>query len=152
MTDKPGKPRDRRHEPPVPPFAATDIALTTNVPAASLEMKQLQPIGDARFATLLVVRSGAFAAALPFSFERASLRVFVQDLQEMRTVGTSAALAAVDRSASIRFEPGPSSRLTVLGELKEGEQRMTFSFSTDQSCLGTLVADLSRCLSAAAGG
>ena len=61
-----------------------DLALSTNTPTATLELRQAQPLGDQhRIAAFLVVRSGAFAAALPFVFTRDALVTFAESLDRI---------------------------------------------------------------------
>ena len=124
-----------------------DIRLTTNNATGALELRSLQRFGTkAGLVTFLVVRSGAFAAALPFYFERARLSDFIRELQMIdRTRSGTATLKSSAEPGCITFEVDGSGHLRVFGILidaEEHEQRMEFSFGTDQGCLGQLVTDL----------
>jgi hypothetical protein len=132
-----------------------DIALSTNSPTAALEFRQLQRFGDGSgFATLLVIRSGGFAAALPFHFQPGRLAEFISALESMdRTLKGNAILKPTWEPEFLSFELDGSGHVRVFGELVESsehQQRLHFSFLTDQTCLRPLASRLKACQSMAA--
>ena len=112
-----------------------DVSLSTNTPTATIELRQAQPLGtEGHLAAFLVVRSGAFAAALPFVFHRDDLTAFAEALDAV--AATRSGVALLRGSASddvIRFEAGNEGALRVCGDLYEtsGMQRLTFSFAAE---------------------
>ncbi|MDQ2667264.1 MAG: hypothetical protein M3Z05_14790 [Gemmatimonadota bacterium] len=118
-----------------------DLALSTNTPTATLELRQAQPLGDGRHhAAFLVVRSGAFAAALPFVFTQDHLATFAESLNALRTTRSgTASLQAGKSDDIIRMESVDEGKLRVCGELHEteGTQRLTFSFAAEWEGLDT---------------
>ena len=112
-----------------------DITLSSNSPTATIEMRQAQPLGDGHhFATFLIVRSGAFAAALPFVFARDDLRSFAEALDALSSTRSGVArLRSSENDDVIRFESAEVGELRVCGELDEtsGAQRLTFSFVSE---------------------
>lgn len=132
-----------RHADGYPYFALMplDLALSTNTPTATLELRQAQPLGDGHHhAAFLVVRSGAFAAALPFVFTQDHLDTFAESLNVLRT--TRSGTASLQASASddiIRFESADEGKLRVCGELHEAEgaQCLAFSFAAEWAGLDT---------------
>jgi len=134
---------------------AMDIALSSNSSTAALELREIQRYADGSgFVTLLVVRSGGFAAALPFYFELPRLMEFVEALQGMdRTLSGSATLKPTWEPGFVTFELDQHGHVRVFGELRETtehEQWLQFSFNTDQTCLRQFAADLEACQSLAA--
>ncbi len=109
-----------------------DIALSTNSPTATIELRQAQPLGDGRhLAAFLIVRSGAFAAALPFVFASDDLLSFAEALETLSTARSGVArLPSSENDDVIRFESADVGQLRVCGDLNEtsGAQRLTFSF------------------------
>jgi len=117
-----------------------DLVLSPNTPAATLELRQAQPLGDQhRIAAFLVVRSGAFAAALPFVFTRDALVTFAESLDRIGPHAEGVAtLMAHEGSDALRFEATPAGQLCVTGDLHEsedGEQHLLFSFQVDWDSL-----------------
>jgi hypothetical protein len=132
-----------------------DIALSSNSPTAALELREIQRYADGSgFVTLLVVRSGGFAAALPFHFEPPCLTAFVRALEGMdRSLSGSATLKPTWEPQFVTMELDHRGHVRVFGELLESaehEQRLQFSFNTDQTCLRKFAADLEACQSLAA--
>jgi hypothetical protein len=125
-----------------------DIALSTNTPTATIELRQAQPLGDERHhATFLVVRSGAFAAALPFVFARDQLASFAEALDGLfSTRSGTASLRASTSDDIIRFESADPGRLRVCGDLHEteGTQRLTFSFVAEWEGLVMFIDGIHR--------
>ncbi len=118
-----------------------DIAFSTNTPTATLELRQAQPLGDGRHhAAFLVVRSGAFAAALPFVFTQDHLASFAESLNSLRTTRFGTAILRASTSDDIiRLESADEGKLRVCGELHEAEgtQRLVFSFAAEWEGLDT---------------
>lgn len=101
----------------------------------------MQPMpGEAGYATLLVVRAGSFAAALPFFTTRDAVQRFTDALGELaRDQATEARLAAREGDDHLLIgREGESA--TVRGVLSEdeGEQRLQFRFVTPASGLAVL--------------
>ncbi|MEO8621743.1 MAG: hypothetical protein ABI625_11810 [bacterium] len=113
-----------------------DLALSTNTPTATLELRQAQRLGDqGRIAAFLVVRSGAFAAALPFVFTRDALTTFAEALDCIgpRARGT-ASLAAHAGNDVVRFEAMTTGQLRIAGDIHETEdapQHLQFNFPAE---------------------
>ncbi len=77
-----------------------DLALSTNTPAAALELRQAQPLGDRRhLAAFLVVRSGVFAAALPFVFTSLDLASFGEALDTVARLRSGVVRELIDMNA-----------------------------------------------------
>jgi hypothetical protein len=113
-----------------------DLALSTNTPTATLELRQAQPLGDLRhLAAFLIVRSGAFAAALPFVFTRAGLMTFADSLDVLcRETEGVAHLAARESEDVVRFTATRAGQLRIEGNLHETEdagQHLQFSFMAE---------------------
>ena len=123
-----------------------DISLSSNSPTATIEMRQAQPLGDGHhFAAFLIVRSGAFAAALPFIFARDDLLSFAEALETLSTTRSGVArLPSSENDDVIRFESADVGELRVCGELDEtsGAQRLTFSFVAEWEGVGAFVDTL----------
>ena len=126
-----------------------DIALGSNTPTGTLELKAAQPLpDDSGLAALLVVRSGSFAAALPFFVTNRAVREFTDALGAMvRQSEGDARLAARDRADFLAVTRSADSA-TVSGVLTEegGEQRLQFRFDTRASGLASLHGGLCRLL------
>ena len=125
-----------------------DISLTTNVPDASLEFRQVQRFGDnSGVAAFVVIRSGGFAAATTFTFEIPRLKDFLSELDRLNaTLSGIAELRPTWEPGAIRFEGDGKGRVRVHGELVDDNQRLEFSYETDQTCLAPLVRDFRGCL------
>lgn len=111
----------------------TDILLATNSPTGTLELRQAQRLPDGKlFATFLIVRSGAFAAAVPYFVTRVALAEFVDALDRMRRgAGSAARLPASESDGFLAMELDASRSIAVSGELHEGrEQTLRFRFVT----------------------
>jgi len=122
-----------------------DLALSTNTPTATLELRQVQPLGGTgQYAAFLVVRSGAFAAALPFVFLSASLLAFGDALAAMHASRTgSARLAASTSDDAIWFESADG-EVRMCGDLREqeGAQRLQFSFVAEWASLPGFISGI----------
>ena len=125
-----------------------DIALSANTPTATIELRQAQPLGDGhRHAAFLVVRSGAFAAALPFVFARGQLASFAEALDGLlATRSGTASLLASTSDDIIRFKSADRGILCVCGDLHEAEgmQRLTFSFVAEWERLERFIDGIHR--------
>lgn len=124
-----------------------DLALGGNTPTSTLELRAMQPMpGGSGYATLLVVRAGSFAAALPFFTTRDAVLHFTDALGALaRSPAAEARLHARegDDFVSINREADTA---TVRGVLSEdaGEQRLQFRFVTAASGLEALHEGLRR--------
>jgi hypothetical protein len=111
-----------------------DIALATDAPTGTLELRQAQGLRDGgTFGAFLVVRSGGFAAAVPFFFSRAALGEFTHALGTLADARVGEARLPAhegDDFIAIRMHDGDI--LMVQGELREPEhdQHLRFQFHT----------------------
>lgn len=108
------------------------IALANPAPDAALELREVQPTRGGDFAAFVVVRSGGFAAAVPFFFTRRALLDFVAPLSALVTGGTGAAtLTSTTAGSFITLEP-TTNGVTVKGTLREADpgQSLEFGFPT----------------------
>ena len=125
-----------------------DIALTTNVADASLEFREVQRFADGSgFAAFVVIRSGGFAAATTFTFEIQRLKDFLSELEKLNsTLSGIAELKPTWEPGAIRFEGDGRGKVRVHGELADDNQRLEFSFDSDQTCLAPLLQEFRGCL------
>jgi hypothetical protein len=111
-----------------------DIALATDAPTGTLELRQAQGLRDGNtFGAFLVVRSGGFAAALPFFFSRAALGDFTHALGTLADARVGEArLPAREGDDFLALGMGDGDTATVQGELREPEngQLLRFRFQT----------------------
>jgi hypothetical protein len=125
-----------------------DIALSTNTPTATIELRQAQALGDGRhLAAFLLVRSGAFAAALPFVFARDELVSFAEALAALCTTRSGVAqLHGRENEDVIRFESAWMGELRIAGHLHEGSeaQQLTFDFAAAWDGLESFIDGLRR--------
>lgn len=123
-----------------------DIALSTNTPTATIELRQAQAMGDGRhLAAFLLVRSGAFAAALPFVFSHDELVSFAKALGVLYTTRSGVAqLHGRENEDVIRFESAHVGELRIGGRLREGSesQQLTFSFVAEWDGLASFMDGL----------
>ncbi len=139
-----------------------DVELRTYCASPALAFRELErwaekyPEIPAGWRAQLHLRSGAFAAALPFYFDQRVLDAFLRDLAHMdRTLTGSATLATPYEDPRITFTVGPNGGVLVTGLLLDYEhdlRRLEFEFRTDQTVLRPLAddfADASRILAAA---
>jgi hypothetical protein len=123
-----------------------DLALSTNTPTATIELRQAQALGEGHhLAAFLLVRSGAFAAAMPFVFARDELVAFANALDVlMATRSGEAPLHGWENEDIIRFATGHDGQLRISGRLHEAPavQQLTFSFAAEWVGLESFVADL----------
>lgn len=126
-----------------------DIALGSNTPTGTLELRAAQPLPDnSGLAALLVVRAGSFAAALPYFVTREALREFTDAIGAMANgANASARLPAREGNDFVNVTRTADSA-RVSGELSEddGEQRLRFRFDTRASGLASLHGGLCRML------
>lgn len=132
-----------------------DLALSTNTPTATLELRQAQLLGyQNRIAAFLVVRSGAFAAALPFVFTRDALITFAESLDIIgRRANGVAHFMAHEGNDALHFEATPAGQLRITGDLHEsddGEQHLLFSFQVDWDSLRSFANGLRQLIVATA--
>ena len=130
---------------------AVDVALSTNSPVATLALKQVQPIpGDRHLAAFLVVRSGTFAAALPFIFERTAGDQFVDAIETLRHAeGGEARLGSVNGPDYIMMRSIDDDGLRIAGELHDPEddaQHLAFGFVAQWAGMEPFVTGLRAAL------
>ena len=123
-----------------------DLTLSTNTPTATIELRQAQALNEGRhMAAFLLVRSGAFAAALPFVFARDELVSFATALEGMDAARAGiAVLHGSENEDVIRFESGRVGELRISGQLHEaGEaQQLIFSFVAEWEGLDSFIGGL----------
>ena len=123
-----------------------DIALSTNTPTATIELRQAQILGESRhLAAFLLVRSGAFAAAMPFVFTRDELVSFLEALDALDGARAGVAeLRGRENEDVIRFESVHLGELRISGRLHEGSeaQQLTFNFAAEWAGLDAFVDGL----------
>ena len=111
-----------------------DIALANGTPTGMLELREAQPLPDgSAFAAFLVVRSGAFAAAMPFFFTDAALVALILELDDLSAGrGALATLSARGVENFIAFERALGDVVSVTGELHDpdDDQLLRFRFPT----------------------
>ena len=129
-----------------------DIALSTNTAVGALELRQAQPMPDGSgYAALLIVRSGAFAAALPFFVSADGWNAFRDALVGLTHVSHAstalpARLAAREGSDAIELAAAADGMVAISGTLHEleGDQSLRFRFVTDARGLDAFVAAAER--------
>lgn len=123
-----------------------DIALSTNSPAATIELRQAQTLGGGgHLAAFLLVRSGAFAAAMPLVFTRNELDSFAEGLDALHDTRSGAALLhGRENDDVIRFESTDMGELRIAGDLHEepAAQRLTFRFVAEWAGLPSFLEGL----------
>ena len=128
-----------------------DVVLHTHLSNPALAWHNLErweesvAVIPAGWRSTLVVRSGAFAAQLPFYFDDAVLASFLRDLRAMdRAISGTATLATPNEDPYVRLTVGHAGQVAVSGLLiDEGVvwQRLEFEFGTDQTVLRSLADD-----------
>ena len=127
-----------------------DVELRTHTSNPSLAFRDLHrwpssPPLPAGWRATLVVRSGPFAAELPFYFDEGVLDEFVVALGEMdRALRGQAILQTPNEEPCIRVVVGQGGQVTVSGLVVQEHgagQRLEFGFITDQTVLAPLARD-----------
>ena len=124
-----------------------DAVLRTNSERNSLALRDLKLFSDGSGGTCtLEVRSGGFAATVPFFFDPQPWANFLEKLQSMeRNLQGSAKLGLNHEEPFIQMTLGNLGQLDVSGllvEYTDRTQRLEFSFRTDQTALGGFASDL----------
>lgn len=126
----------------------TDLALSTNSPTGALELRQVQPMPDGTgYAAFLIVRSGGFAAALPYFMTAEAWREFVHALPGVGAVdGAPARLRARDSDDFIAISGAGDGQVAVHGLLHEpdDDQMLRFRFLAPAHGVAALVAGARR--------
>ena len=127
-----------------------NVVLQTNAPE-TLELRSLRRFSDdSGFVCRLIVHSGYFSAEHDFYFGRPGLQAFITNLTAMdRDLKGKAELRTPYEDDRVIFEVTPLGSVLVSGELHEYSahpQSLTFSFTTDQTCLGGFVRQLASAL------
>jgi hypothetical protein len=126
-----------------------DIALGAETPTATLALREAQPLPDGSgFAAFLVVRSGAFAAAMPFFFTEAARDALIAGLDHL-VAGRSgtARLDARDTADSLTLTAGADGgAVSISGTLHDpdSDQLLRFRFPAPRPAVTPLVAGLRR--------
>ena len=125
-----------------------DVALSTNTPTATIEMRQAQSLAEGHhLAAFLLVRSGAFAAAMPFVFSRDALESFADALEALSaTRSGEATLRSIENDDVIRFDTSEEAQLRIGGDLSEeaDAQRLTFRFAAEWAGLDAFLMGIRR--------
>jgi hypothetical protein len=123
-----------------------DIAMSTNTPTATIELRQAQALAEGHhLAAFLLVRSGAFAAALPFVFLHDELVSFAEALDVLDATRSGVAkLHGRENEDIIRFESAHVRELRISGDLHETleSQRLTFSYVAKWEGLTSFIGGL----------
>lgn len=126
----------------------TDLALSTNTATGALELRQAQPMPDGSgFAAFLVVRSGGFAAALPYFVTTGAWREFASALDRVTAGdGKPARLRARNSDDFVAITGGGDGLLSVFGSLHEpdDDQLLRFRFMTPAHGLAPFAAGVRR--------
>ena len=122
------------------------IALANAAPDATLELREVQPMRGGDFAAFLLVRSGAFAAALPFFFTRGALHDFRGPLAMLVAGGAGAATLTSTAASFITLDGGPANTLVVKGTLREAnpQQSLEFAFTVARADAAPLLDGLKQ--------
>lgn len=125
----------------------TDVALSSNSATGAIELRQAQPMPDGSgYAAFLVVRSGGFAAALPYFVTAQAWRDFVRALDDVTVAdGAPARLHARDSEDFIAIAASGDGQIAVFGSLREADdQLLRFRFTTPSAGLEALIAGVRR--------
>ena len=127
-----------------------DIELGEATPTAALALRQCQPLpGGQQFGAMLVIRSGGFAAALPFFVERAALGAWCTGIAALeRGTAEEQTLTERDGQSFIAIAREHAAGVTIRGELHDMEerQRMSFRFTIGSRALAQLRRGLEEVL------
>jgi hypothetical protein len=126
-----------------------DIALRNHVANPSLALRRVTRFAAGGFRATVEARSGGFSADHPFFFDGAALAAFLDQLGCLERLEPGfARLRATEGSDVLGLQLHARGDVTVLGALHEVgrvTQVLRFSFTTDQTVLAPLRADLARC-------
>ncbi|MDB4878751.1 MAG: hypothetical protein JWL60_197 [Gemmatimonadetes bacterium] len=126
----------------------TDLALSTNTSTSALELRQAQAMPDGSgYAAMLIVRSGGFAAAVPYFVDTAAWQRFGEGLAEVAAGGEGVAELEGRGSADrVRVANAGDGLVAVSGTLheREGAQELRFRFTTSARGLDALVEGVAR--------
>jgi hypothetical protein len=128
-----------------------DVVLRTHLTNPALTWRDLERWEEryhdipAGWRGTLALRSGPFAAELPFYFDDLVLGAFVRALDAMdRRLLGAATLSTPNEDPYVRLEVSPMGRVSVRGLLVDAAnpwQRLEFEFDTDQTVLRPLADD-----------
>lgn len=126
-----------------------DIVLATHTENPFLALQNIERYDDGSgFGCLLSVCSDWLTATYRFYFEVHPMIQFISALEELdRTLKGEAVLKPMWEEQYVRIAGDGSGHIVVSGELLDhggNEQRVSFRFATDQTCLSRLVADLRK--------
>lgn len=126
-----------------------DITLKNHVANPALELRRVTRFATGGFRATVVARSGGFSADHPFFFEGGALAAFLDQLSTLQRMEPGfARLCATEGSDVLGLQLHARGDVTVFGALHEMgrvTQVLRFSFTTDQTVLAPLRADLARC-------
>lgn len=121
-----------------------DIRLATNNINPILVFHNVEKYQDqSGFGTTVRVRSDGFSAEVFCTFENWSLAEFITQLQSMNETLTGQAMLKPQwDNWFIVFTMRSNGHVIVSGLLYSGNQELKFEFTSDKTCLGKLIDDL----------
>jgi hypothetical protein len=124
-----------------------DIVLQTNSENPSFTFRGLKRFEDGSgYSAKLVIRSGWVAAEYDFFFGTDALHGFLHDLEQIdQTLAGVARLKPAYEAQFIELRGDGSGHVTIHGDLIEHgamEQRLQFTFATDQTCMRPFIGAL----------
>lgn len=126
-----------------------DISLRNHVANPSLALQRVTRFATGGFRATVVARSGGFSADHPFFFDGGELATFLDRLASLERMEPGLAqLRSSEGSDVLALQLHARGDVTVSGALHDVgrvTQILRFSFTTDQTVLGPLRADLARC-------
>jgi hypothetical protein len=126
-----------------------DIELRTHDPERQLALREVHPEDDhPSYRARIIVRCDGILADRPFWIERHCVATFLDQLHTMdRTLSGRALLQPLYDGDHVQFELSRTGALTVAGELGYAStSHLRFEFTTDQTCIRPLIADVERLL------
>ena len=124
-----------------------DIVLQTHDKQKVLTLNNFQ-LSESFGQAELYVFSGGFSVDTLFYFDRSYFKAFVKNLKVIRdTLCGEAILKPKYEDDYIKFSGSKSGHVVVEGEIfwhSEFDQKLRFSFQTDQTVLAPFIADLAK--------
>jgi hypothetical protein len=120
-----------------------DIELQTNTEDPKLVFLNIEKYEDqSGFGAIIYVVSNGFSAKVFSAFEQWPMSEFISQLQACnKSLFGSATLKSQWDNWFITFTVKNSGQVVVNGMLYQSEQELKFEFTTDQTCLNSLIKD-----------
>ena len=118
-----------------------DITLQTNTEDPKLEFLNIEKYGDqSGFGSTIHIVSSGFSAKVFFTFEEWPMDEFINQLESCnKTLSGHATLKSQWDNWFITFTVKYNGQVVVNGMLYKADQELKFEFTTDQTCLGSLI-------------